>query len=349
MNFEIDKKFMDYYNGKLKHISLYLIDECNLRCIQCFYKLNIEFHLYKNQIEFEDAVKLIYDFKEMGAEILTLIGGEPTLYGKNENNASLLKLIKIAKEDLKYKYVRIDTNGKFDSKLLEKDEFKVLDEISFSLDGPNSEINDFIRGQGSFDSCLKNIKHAIKLGYNVELISCVSKLLLQKDYLGERYLDHLIKLAENIGVRKFNCHALIKTGLPRNCYDGNINISIKEWLQVKEEIQHKIESGEYNNISIKLPQSFVEKENFFKDSEKYGYCSCKSATRAFVHPNGMIHACPLLIGTPYSIAKFYNNKIIWDSTSTNELISHKLQEKTPCTNQYKKDMYGDYLPICVYL
>lgn len=46
------------------------------------------------------------------------MGGEPTLYEIKEKNKPLLELIKKSKE-LGYEYVRIDTNGQFNSDLLE--------------------------------------------------------------------------------------------------------------------------------------------------------------------------------------------------------------------------------------
>ena len=136
MNYKMDQKFKDFFQDNLKQVFLYLIDDCNLRCVQCLYKLDICFQVEKKEIAFEDAVKLITDFRELGAVKLTLMGGEPTLYGKKDGNKQLLELIKKAKE-LGYEYVRIDTNGQFDSELLEKPEFKMLDEVTFSIDRTN--------------------------------------------------------------------------------------------------------------------------------------------------------------------------------------------------------------------
>lgn len=136
MNYKMDQKFKDFFQNNLKQVFLYLIDDCNLRCVQCLYKLDICFQVEKKEIAFEDAVKLISDFRELGAVKLTLMGGEPTLYGKKDGNKQLLELIKKSKE-LGYEYVRIDTNGQFDSELLEKPEFKMLDEITFSIDRTN--------------------------------------------------------------------------------------------------------------------------------------------------------------------------------------------------------------------
>ena len=110
MNYKMDQKFKDFFQDNLKQVFLYLIDDCNLRCVQCLYKLDICFQVEKKEIAFEDAVKLISDFRELGAVKLTLMGGEPTLYGKKDGNKQLLELIKKSKE-LGYEYVRIDTNG----------------------------------------------------------------------------------------------------------------------------------------------------------------------------------------------------------------------------------------------
>lgn len=345
MYYQMDKKFKDYFKNNLRQVFLYLIDDCNLRCTQCLYKLEIGFQICKKEIAFEDAVKLISDFREMGAIKLTLMGGEPTLYGAKEGNKPLLDLIKKSKE-LGYEYVRIDTNGQFDSELLDKPEFKMLDEITFSLDGPNREINDPIRGYGSFEKCLKNILKAKELGYNIDITSCISKETIKRDEKGNLNLDKMIKFAEDIGIEKINFHNLFKTGVPRDYFSGNLDITIEEWFKVWEEIQDKIDNDEYK-IPVRVPQSFTTREEFNKNPKYYGYCSCKNGSRILAHPNGMLRVCSLMIGTPYGIAKYYDNKIVWDESPTNELADHKMDENTPCTNQSKHNRYGKYVPTCV--
>lgn len=344
MNYVMDQKFKDYFQDNLRQVFFYLVDDCNLRCEQCLYKLEIGFQVHKKEVDFEDAVKLITDFREMGAVKLTLMGGEPTLYGKKEGNKPLLELIKKAKE-LGYEYVRIDTNGQFDSELLEKPEFKMLDEITFSLDGPTKEINDGIRGK-SFDKCVQNIKRAKELGYNIDITSCISKELVKRDENGNLYLDRMIKFAEDLGIDKINFHNLFKTGVPRDYFSGKLDIGINKWFEVWDEIEKKVEDEEYS-IPVRIPQSFTTKEKFIRNPEYYGYCSCKSRSRILVHPNGMLRVCSLMIGTPYGIARYYDNKIEWDNSPTNELQAHKMGKNTPCTNQYKHNKFGKYIPVCV--
>lgn len=78
----------------------------------------------------------------MGASKLTLLGGEPTLY----DNKRLLEIIKYSKK-IGYKYIKIDTNGIFNKNILYKPDFHLLNEISFSLDGPSPSVNDKVRGK----------------------------------------------------------------------------------------------------------------------------------------------------------------------------------------------------------
>lgn len=174
----IDQKFKDHFRN-LTQVFLYITDECDLKCVQCLYKPNLTFHLKEKKIPPKVALALISDFREMGASKLTIMGGEPTLYGAVQNHKPLLKLIDEARK-LGYEYVRIDTNGQFESKLLAKENFRKLDEITFSLDGPTSEINDPVRGEGVFDKCVSNIKKAIKLGYKVDITCCIHKGLIKK-------------------------------------------------------------------------------------------------------------------------------------------------------------------------
>ena len=345
MYFKMDQKFKDYFKDNLRQIFFYIIDDCNLRCEQCLYKLEIGFQLEKREVDFDDAIKLLSDFREMGAIKLTLMGGEPTLYGIKENNRPLLELIKKAKE-LGYEYVRIDTNGQFDSKLLEQPEFKMLDEITFSIDGPNKEINDPIRGYGSFEKCVNNIKRAKELGYNIDITSCISKYMINRDENGNLYLDRMIKFAEDLGIERINFHSLFKTGVPRDHFSGNLDITVNDWFKVWEEIETKVDNNEYK-IPVRVPQSFTTKKEFEKNPAYYGYCSCKSRSRILVHPNGMLRVCSLMIGTPYGIARYYDGQIKWDDSPTNELRAHKFDEDTPCTNQFKHNKFGNFVPTCV--
>ena len=80
-----------------------------------------------------------------------------------------------------------------------------------ALIGPIAEINDPIRGKGSFDRCVANIEKARELGYNIDITACISKGMIQRDEKGNLYLDRMIRFAEDLGIEKINFHNLFKT------------------------------------------------------------------------------------------------------------------------------------------
>lgn len=343
MFFEIDEEFRQHFKG-LKQVFLYIINECNLSCPQCIYKPNNYFSIGNKEIDYKTAVHLISDFFELGARKLTLLGGEPTLYGKYQDKPNLLADLIAEAKRIGYEYVRMDTNGTFASDLLDLDSFKQIDEISFSMDGYNETTCDMIRGKGVFDIEVENIKRAVINGYKVNITCCVYQDLLAKDHDGKYLMEKLIYLAADLGVERVNYHALIKDGTPIDLWSADLEVYAEDWVKVYNDMSRKIECGEYP-ISVRIPKSFITKEEFYRNPSYYGFCPVKLGERVLVHPDGIIRICSGLLGTAYGIADYYEEKICWNGRKTNELIEHKLDECTWCTNRSKKD-YGKYVPLC---
>ena len=337
----MDPEFREYFRN-LQQVFLYITDDCNLRCEQCLYKPLLK---KDSEIKLETALALITTFKEMGAFKLTIMGGEPTRYGHKENNQPLLTVIHKAKE-LGYKYVRIDTNGQFNPALLEQEDFKKLDEISFSVDGHTPEVNDPLRGKGSFAKCVLNLQNAVRLGYNVNITCCIHRGNVGKEPEGNYLLDSMIKFATSYGVRRINFHGIFKHGVPRDTWIGETYVSSDEYAEVYSEISKNIEAGKYE-IPVRIPQErLLTREEFDSNPDYYGYCPVKLGERVLAHPNGQIRVCSLLIGTPYAIAKFDDDGIYWEDSNNNELIrgNFDLAQSTPCTVQ---KLEGQFVPVCV--
>lgn len=233
--FTIDPKFEDYFRGRIKQVFLYITDNCNLTCTQCLYKP----WLRKNgEIPEDIALLLLEKFKELGAIKLSLIGGEPTLYDASNGHKSLLAVIKGAK-NLGYEYVRLDTNGQFSSELLDKVEFKILDEITFSIDSHLDMVNDSLRGETSFSMALENIRKAVSLGYKVDVTCCVHRENVGRSQDSEFLIELMIRFTEKIGVKRINFHPLFKMDIPRDEWAGETDISLELWLELYEEINSK--------------------------------------------------------------------------------------------------------------
>jgi len=333
------KSLFDEYFREIQQVFLYVTNECGLRCEQCLYKP----WLKKKEFDLETAKALLAKFRKLGASKLSLLGGEPTRY------QHLAKLVGFSK-DRGYEYVRMDTNGQFEKNLLLDIDLRKIDEISFSLDGHNSEINDEIRGNGSFGKCVANIKKAVDLGYNVNITCCIHRGNVGRDEEGRLLIERMIEFAASLGVSRINFHPLFKMGVPRDDWAGDTDILPKEWLKIYRAVRSNIEDGKYG-IQVRIPQRFVTQEEFDKNPGYYGYCPVKMGERVLIHPNGQIQICALMIGTPYRVANFGVDsekkiRIRWDNIN-DEIVkgNFDLNNPTPCTNQKKE--IGDLVPLCI--
>lgn len=111
---------------------------------------------------------LLAKFRENGASKLSLLGGEPTLYGRRTDNEPLPFIVRCARE-LGYSYIRLVSNGLFPHALLDEPDLKLLDEITFSIDGDTAEMHDHLRGKGTFIRTCRSVRAAVARGYDVQI------------------------------------------------------------------------------------------------------------------------------------------------------------------------------------
>ncbi len=340
--FSVDEKYSNMFKGHINQVFFYITNLCDANCVQCLYKPMRKYSLIHTQIDKERMVDLLRAYRELGAFKVTFLGGEPTLH------KDLPFFIKTSK-DLGYKYVRIDTNALFDSSLLENEDFRLLDEITFSLDDYDETINDEIRGTKYYKKCVSNIKKAVELGYNAHLTSCIHNRLTKRDETGRLRIDRMIDFAESLGVETINFHTMFKANIPRDTWTGDIHTSIDEYLQLIKDYITDNANQKNRKIKIRFPQAFVTKEEFDSNPEYYGYCPVKLKDRALVFPDGTIRICSLMIGSAYHVAYYDENGIHYNESPTNEILSHDDTKSTTCTHQSKVNAYSPYVPTCISL
>lgn len=132
---------------------------CNLRCNHCMRSTFASDFL---DIGLHD--KFVGDMTAIRRQpYWSWTGGEPTLHPDMD---SLIQSYR----KRNYKNVSLMTNGQIDwgveTIIKNKD---VVTYIRLSLDGPTAEINDKIRGVGSFDRAVNSVKEYIKAGFKLSL------------------------------------------------------------------------------------------------------------------------------------------------------------------------------------
>lgn len=341
-----DAQFDSYYR-RLLQVFLYVTDECNLRCQQCYYMPWL-----KNghaEMPTDVMIALLKKFRSLGAIKLSLLGGEPSLYGQHPGNEPIGYVVQAARE-LGFTYVRMVSNGMFTPAFLDDERLHGLDEITFSIDGDTAEIHDSLRGPKTFERSLSSVMRAIDRGFNVHITTCVHAGNIGVDSGGQLMLDRAIHWATGVGARLINFHPLFKMGIARDSWTGDGHILPEVWANAYALLRERIDAGQYS-IPVRLPQRFISAEEFARDPRRYGFCPVKLAERIEVHPNGQIHSCALHNGTPVSMATFARENddtvnIRWSSVR-NELTEYPFDQESdhPCV--VMQTDFGDRVPLCI--
>ena len=140
-----------------------LTTACNLRCKHCGTNAGVA---RENEITLEECFQIINDLSFLKCKNVSLIGGEILL---SEN--WYIVAYELIKNNIS---TAIITNG-FNVDIREMRQLKEsgVSHISISVDGTEKS-HDYIRGKGSYLSCIKLIKKLKQKGYTVSVITTVS-------------------------------------------------------------------------------------------------------------------------------------------------------------------------------
>ena len=230
------KSYMTYLLGKgysapPETLSLFLTYRCNLQCKMCGQwgrvgsSRNYAPEILKEQLSLKEIENLLSDVKSFKPNI-TLFGGEPLLYKEWP------EVVRMVKE--KGMRCNIITNGVLLNDHAEKMVELGVDEIIFSLDGPQ-DVHDQIRGTpGTYEKAMRGFKKILDLkrgkGLKKPLVN-VSTAVFETNY--ER-LDEVIHSAEEMGASSITFHHLIFIG--RETYEshdrifqGHFSCSSHDW------------------------------------------------------------------------------------------------------------------------
>ncbi len=277
-----------------RNVFFHLLTGCNLACKHCY--INKEQH-GTNMLPLETVKRWLELFRpstdtsDHGSSNLILLGGEPTLH------PDLAEIIRFAKSS--GFAVTVDSNGFLFHDLLEKSDPGHLDYLSFSLDGPDPQINDPIRGEGVFDVCSENLRKAVAKGFNVSLIYTVSN----------RNIDHLhrmVPLLADWGVRKFFIQVIgLRGHSATEPTEGESagpgwQVSPEKWLSVVPQVaQEAAKSG----IHVIYPKVYLDPGEQFE-------CAGLAAENYFIFPNGRVYRCPLCEDYPINEFRIENNRLL---------------------------------------
>ena len=172
--------------------------DCNNHCVFCLDTLT-----HDGQMRDRDEVKAqILDGRKKGAERLILSGGEPTMH------PSYVDFIRLGRS-AGYRKIQTVTNGRMFAypEFLKRTLDAGLQEITFSVHGPNARIHDALVGvKGAFDQEITGLKAALADGRPIVNIDIV---------INRANVKHLCEMLDSfiaIGVREFDLLQVIPFG-----------------------------------------------------------------------------------------------------------------------------------------
>jgi sulfatase maturation enzyme AslB (radical SAM superfamily) len=160
------------------------------------------------------------------------------------------------------------------------------------LDGSCKEINDFVRGKGSYDKCVAGIQKALAKGFNVSLIYTVSRWNI-------RDLKNMPGILKELGIDRFFIQVIGIRGRSARDKKHELQLTRKEWIDVVPRVADR---AARLGIHVTYPKVFLGKSSGFE-------CAGMVADNYFVFPNGRVYQCPLCEDFPLHSFVLHKNKL----------------------------------------
>jgi len=206
-----------------------ITDRCNLRCKHCYHFQEKE--QTGDKADFDEWKKRFKQLYKSGIRVIMLMGGEPLLRPD---------VVKLA--DSIFPFVEMITNGTVSLP-------KNYDHRIFvSIDG-GRETNDSIRGEGTFDKVVENVRNDRRVVFNMTL--------LESNY---KELGYVVELSERIGISGVVC---------------NMYTAVENGDKPLEESVRKEIVSELRRIKKLKPATLLFTENaikWFEDADHQDHC-----------------------------------------------------------------------------
>jgi len=276
------------FSREAVNLFFHLLTGCNLSCRHCY--INPAQHgTNRLALETIEAWLRAFSNKSHRANVIFL-GGEPTLH-------PALPLAVKAARAMGFQSITIDTNGYLFNDILSKVTPSEVDFFSFSLDGATATVNDAIRGEGSYETCLAGIRKAIRRGFHTSLIYTVSAENLHE-------LDRMPTLLSTLGIERFFIQVIGIRGRSASAVEADPaaagQVRPDEWLDIIPRV-----AGEAARLGIPVTYPKV-----YLDPEEPFACAGIAADNYFIFPNGRVYRCPLCEDYPLHSLAFKDGRLV---------------------------------------
>lgn len=281
-------------------VYLHVTKACNLRCAYCYFSAgepNIE-----KELSTEAMLSVLKDVFLLSPKRVVFTGGEPLL------RKDILKLAQLFKNMGNGIHLCMTTNGTLINEENAENLVKTFDEIRISIDG-FKEINDAMRGKGSFEKAMKAFRYVLNAGGDpVAFITVTSSNL--------PYLKDFMHFLLRNGILKIHLSPLKLAG----------RANADKMLCDVEEVKRITGEFWYETFGLRL-----------KSERKEGF-NCGVGKFLTVYPDGSVYPCHLLAFPEFCIGNVKKQRlhsIYHESSLMNKLINLHFGEIAHCAECFK--------------
>ena len=306
---------------RLSELWLHVTNACNLSCIHCLVNSSptgipgAGTDFWKRVID--QAVSL-------GTDRFFITGGEPFL---RDDIFQLIDAI-LPHAELVILTNAMRLQGERLKRLAQYDPERL--KLQISLDGPTAEVNDPIRGKGSFDLTVRGMKEVIGIGFSPTLTTVVTQANVA-------VLPEMVYLAERLGVR--NMHLLLSHRRGRAAESEQMasppdQILLQAFLEVR---RLTYASGiAFDNIDT-LEGKLLGRPGVKFDLTNMAY------TSLCVYADGQVYPSAALAGIPsLEMGSLMERPLsdIWNAPIADTIRRGTVQRKARCKDCYLKYLCG---------
>jgi len=257
-----------------------LTGRCNLKCRHCFASVTSEKNLSAKELNAQEAISVIEQFKDAKVAKVMLTGGE--VFVRDD----IMQIIRAIRERCKDIVIDITTNALLiNNDVISELKKAMVDELTISLDGPE-KVYHMVRGKkANYEHLLTNIRMLVNKGILVDGIMVLNKLTYA-------HIEETVTLAANMGFSSFTIANLEQ--LPHSNFDYE---GIK---LTSEELEKSIQNIEI--LKNKYRESLIIRTTGFINC--FGVKTCTNKSIVAIDRNGMYCHC---------LNVYENNEIRLDS------------------------------------
>lgn len=271
----------------MRRILWEITTRCNLRCRHCYLHNELESPqaMPENELNTQECLTIVEQLDEAKVFLVEVVGG-----GEPFVRPDIMVVLRQLGE--KKFWTRIVTNGMLvDEEIAQNLADIQINKVSVSLESSTPEINDTIRGKGSFKKAIRGINYLRDFGVPFRIQMTVTKM----NYKG---IEDMVKFCSDIGAEEIticpyaNCPST-------NPFSASLSLGREEYFsaakkvnELKKEYSPKFVYSDLDSVLI-----FLSPESKNSTDKRFHRCDCVESELTILY-NGNVLPCPLMRDKP---------------------------------------------------